>query len=82
MSKVFAPVKARAFAGRMFDLYEEFADFQQGQTAAWRNATPSWQESPRGEKCSDFVGALEDAAEAFQEAIRTLEDGINQFEDG
>ena len=81
MSKVFAPVKARSFAGRMFDLYEEFAEFQQCQTAAWRNATPGWQESPRGEKCEEFVNALEDAAEAFQEAIRTLEDGINQFED-
>ena len=82
MSKAFAPAKARSFQERMFALFEEFEAFQQGQSAAWRNATPAWQETPRGEKCSDFVGALEDAAEAFQEAIRTLEDGINQFEDG
>ena len=74
MSKVFAPAKARSFQERMFALFEEFEAFQQGQSAAW-------QETPRGERCSDFVGALEDAAEAFQEAIRTLEDGINAFED-
>ena len=81
MSKIFAPGKARKFHARLLNFYEEFEEFQQGQSYAWEHATPAWKETPRGQRCSDFIYALEDVAGGIFEAMRTLEDGINQFED-